>query len=60
LRVIILNDFGAVNGGAAQVAITEALGLADQGHEIVFFYGTGPVDARLQSKVPGILKRQTI
>lgn len=48
MRVIILNDFGAVNGGAAQVAITEALGLADQGHEIVFFYGTGPVDARLQ------------
>lgn len=49
MKVIFLNDFGAVNGGAAQVAITEALWLAEDSHEVVFFYGAGPADPRMQS-----------
>ncbi|MBG0787935.1 MAG: glycosyltransferase family 4 protein [Anaerolineaceae bacterium] len=47
MKVILLNDFGFVNGGAAQVAITEALGLADRGIEVTYLCGIGPVDERL-------------
>ncbi len=48
MKVILLNDFGFVNGGAAQVAITEALGLADLGVEVIYFCGIGPLDDRLR------------
>ncbi len=48
MKVILLNDFGFVNGGAAQVAITEALGLADLGVEGIYFCGIGPLDDRLR------------
>lgn len=47
MKVFILNDFGFVNGGASQVAILEALGLAAMGHEVTYFYAVGPLDERL-------------
>ena len=46
-RVVIVNDFGAVNGGAAQVAIASALELARRGLQVDFLCAVGPVDARL-------------
>lgn len=48
MKVILLNDFGFVNGGAAQVAITEALGLANRGVEVIYLCGIGPLDNRLR------------
>jgi glycosyltransferase involved in cell wall biosynthesis len=45
--VVILNDFGAVNGGAAKVAIESAYGLAARGHSVSYFCAVGPVDPRL-------------
>jgi glycosyltransferase involved in cell wall biosynthesis len=45
--IIVINDFGAINGGAARVAIDSARGLAARGHDVVFFCGTEPVDPRL-------------
>lgn len=45
--IVVINDFGAINGGAAKVAIDSARGLASRGHDVVFFCGTEPVDPQL-------------
>lgn len=47
MRVVIVSDFGSVNGGAAKVAIESAYGLAEAGVEIVFACAIGPVSERL-------------
>lgn len=45
--VVVLNDFGHVNGGAAQVAISSARSLAARGIRVIYFSAVGPVDAGL-------------
>jgi glycosyltransferase involved in cell wall biosynthesis len=47
VHIIIANDFAFVNGGAAQIAIEEARGLAQRGHRVTFFAAVGPVDGKL-------------
>ncbi len=47
MRVLIVSDFGAVNGGAAKVAIESARGLAEAGVEVVFACAITPVSPRL-------------
>lgn len=47
MRVVIVSDFGSINGGAAKVAIESARGLAEAGVEVVFAYAIGPVSDRL-------------
>ncbi|MGO4174814.1 glycosyltransferase family 4 protein [Bosea sp. TAF32] len=47
MRVVIVSDFGWINGGAAKVAIESARGLAEAGVEVVFAYAIGPVSDRL-------------
>jgi glycosyltransferase involved in cell wall biosynthesis len=49
MNIIILNDFGHVNGGAAQVAVADAIALARAGHAITFFCAVGPVSPDLES-----------
>jgi glycosyltransferase involved in cell wall biosynthesis len=59
LDIILLNDFGHVNGGAAQVAISEALGLAERGHRVSFLAAVGPVAPELSdSEVRVVLTDQ--
>lgn len=41
--VIIVSDFGYVEGGAVAVAVKTALLLAETGRKVVFFCGEGPV-----------------
>ena len=48
MKIIIINDYASVQGGAAQVAVTSARGLADTGHKVTFVYGTGDVDPLLE------------
>ena len=48
-KIIIVYDFAYVNGGAAKVAITEAVALADRGYDVTFFAGVGPVDEKLEN-----------
>ncbi|WP_310467434.1 glycosyltransferase [Sphingomonas sp.] len=45
--VVILNDFGWVNGGQSQVAIESALQLKLRGLDVHFVAGRGPLDERL-------------
>ncbi len=47
MRVVIVSDFGSVNGGAAKVAIESARGLADAGANVVFACAIAPVSERL-------------
>jgi len=47
MRCVIVSDFGAVNGGAAKVAIESARGLAEAGVDVVFACAIGPVSPRL-------------
>lgn len=47
MLVVVVSDSSAVNGGAAQVAVRSAQGLARAGHEVVLFAGHGPA-------VPGV------
>ena len=44
MRVIVLNDYGFVNGGAAQVAIASLHALAIAGVDVTFVSSVGPVD----------------
>jgi glycosyltransferase involved in cell wall biosynthesis len=43
MRVVVLNDYGHVNGGASQVAISSLNPLADAGLEVIFVSSVGPV-----------------
>jgi len=45
--VVVVNDNAFVQGGAAKVAIGEAVGLAARGHNVVFFAASGPPDPAL-------------
>ncbi|HVL37947.1 MAG TPA: glycosyltransferase family 4 protein, partial [Fimbriimonadaceae bacterium] len=46
-RVVVVNDFAHVQGGAARVAIDTAIGLASRIREVVFLAGCGPADSRM-------------
>ena len=46
-HVIVVNDHGHVNGGAAKVAIESALWLKGGGKGVSFVAGSGPMDPRL-------------
>ncbi len=48
LKILILSDYGFAKGGAEQVAIASAAGLAKQ-HEVVFFSAVGPVSEELEN-----------
>jgi len=49
MQVIFLNDFGSIRGGADEVAISEAQGLAEAGHRVTFVIGSGgALDPRLK------------
>lgn len=46
MRVVILNDYGEINGGASNVAVTAALALAEHGVDVLFVNAV-PLDAPL-------------
>jgi glycosyltransferase involved in cell wall biosynthesis len=48
LNIVIVNDFAHVNGGAAQVAISSAIGLSSRGHKVTFFAAVPPIADELK------------
>ena len=50
MRVIILNDFAYVNGGASQIAIYTAKKMAEEGIDTCLFTGEGPIDKDIKNK----------
>jgi glycosyltransferase involved in cell wall biosynthesis len=53
MHVIVATDFAYVNGGAANIALGSAKGLAERGHDVTIFSGVGPVAEHLR-EVPGL------
>lgn len=49
MNIIVVYDYGYVNGGAAQVAISSAIALENAGHHVVYFCAVGPIDERIES-----------
>jgi glycosyltransferase involved in cell wall biosynthesis len=49
VNILIINDTAHVNGGAAKLAISEAIGLADRGHSIFFLAAVKPIAPELSS-----------
>lgn len=47
MTFLIISDYSFVNGGCAKVAINHARGLAEKGHNVVFFAGCGDNDSSL-------------
>lgn len=50
MKVIMVNDFAYVNGGASQIALQTALSLAKKNVDTILFTGMGPVAANLKSQ----------
>ncbi|WP_455577485.1 glycosyltransferase family 4 protein [Anaerosinus sp.] len=48
MRVIIINDFAYINGGAGKIALATAKTLAEKNIEVIFFTGVGPIDNSLK------------
>ena len=53
--IIICNDFGSINGGAAKVAINSAVGLSKRGYDVIYFCAVGPVDESLSQNVTRVI-----
>lgn len=49
-NIVIINDFGFINGGAGKVAITSAKLLSQQGYNVTFLTAVPPVDKELIEK----------
>lgn len=47
-NVVIVNDFAHVEGGASQVALSSAIGLAGRNISVKLLTGVGPVDPELE------------
>ncbi len=47
-HVVVLCDYGRVNGGTAKVAVASVHGLVEAGLEVSFCFGVGPLDESLQ------------
>lgn len=43
MNIVIVNDYAHVQGGAAQVAIVSARGLADAGYKVVYVFAAGTI-----------------
>jgi glycosyltransferase involved in cell wall biosynthesis len=48
-HIVIVNDYGFINGGAGKIAIFTATGLASQGEDVTFFCSVGPVCDELKN-----------
>lgn len=58
-RIVIVNDFAYVNGGASQVALSSAVALSRRGLKVTLFSSVGPVMPEIaDSKVETILLDQ--
>jgi glycosyltransferase involved in cell wall biosynthesis len=55
MRVIVLNDYGHVAGGAAQVAISSLNGLAENGLDVIFVSSVGPIDPAIRRDIVNVV-----
>ncbi|WP_283695537.1 glycosyltransferase family 4 protein [Clostridium perfringens] len=46
-NIVIINDFSYINGGAAKVAISSAVGLKNKGYNVIYYTSVGNIDTDL-------------
>ena len=46
-NIVIINDFSYINGGAAKVAISSAVGLKKKGYNVIYYTSVGNIDTDL-------------
>lgn len=49
--ILIIHEYGSINGGASKVAIQSAIELANQGYRVTYFCACSPVDSELKANV---------
>ncbi len=58
-HIVVVNDYGFINGGAGKIAIYTAIGLANKNEDVYFFCAVGPVCQQLkESNVTTICLQQ--
>lgn len=56
LKILILSDYGYIEGGTGKVAISSAISLTEAGNEVIFFSAVGPVSKDLlNSKIKQVI-----
>jgi len=55
MRIIILNDYGFINGGATQVAIASLNALAMHGFDVTFVSSVGPIAATIDRNLVNVI-----
>ena len=55
MRVIVVNDYGCINGGASQVAISSVNALSNIGCDLTFVYAVGPLDKSINTDKARVL-----
>jgi glycosyltransferase involved in cell wall biosynthesis len=50
MEIVVINDSATFNGGASNVALQSAIGLAERGLSVTLFTAVGPVASELQSR----------
>ena len=50
VEIVVINDSAAFNGGASNVALQSAIGLADRGLSVTAFTAVGPVAPEIQNR----------
>lgn len=53
--VIVVYDYGYINGGAAKIAIKTAIDLAKNHYSVIYFCACGPIDEDLSANVKNII-----
>jgi glycosyltransferase involved in cell wall biosynthesis len=56
LKILIVNDYAYIEGGAGKIATESAIKLAEKGHEVIFFSAVGPISEKLlKSKIKKVI-----
>jgi hypothetical protein len=48
-NIVIVNDSAHINGGAAKIALSSAVGLAIKGYRVIYFCAVEPIDHELRN-----------
>lgn len=51
LNIVVVTDFGHVEGGNSAVALSSAIGLADAGHRVTLLSAVAPIDPAIEKNV---------
>lgn len=54
-NILIIHEYGSINGGASKVAIQSAIALAKEGFRVTYFCACSPVDDELKANIDKVI-----